>query len=254
MANFKKICGIADIIFYIIAPGIIFNAWKQALGKRWFMQKKPVEEPSHNAAEQPDQKAQALPAEPDIRPDDGLWMQLSLSGTQQGNHGPDIRSGALLLLKRLGSLKQGDALYAVFVQDFYHPANPEGAFLAIGCYDSAEEAEAALMNSGQREPGLAVQVLSANHKPPEDGFVPPPSLEEYEVRTHNCIILCHAPSRTKAERFVVSFVQSGIDKLEPADAQAELRGCRFMSMFCRVCAVGDSEHGPCAELRRTKKP
>ena len=142
--------------------------------------------------------------------------------------------------------------YLAFVQDFSHPNNPDSGLCLISCDENKAAVEDALINAGQRHPGLAVHLLAINRSRFScTNQIPPPTPAAYDLRAGDYVILCHAPSPQLVQRVVITAVFDGLENTARDQAETALDREKFYSLMGRVFLIGDSENGPCQGL--TKK-
>lgn len=155
---------------------------------------------------------------------------------------------------RMLNFNHGEEQYIAFIQDFLHPKNPEGALRLIGVYDKQEEAENALYSAGQRHPGLVLQIYSTNKKFFHKSTLPLiQRINEYELHLHDYAVLCHSPSKLLLERFAITSVYEFAEEKSRINAPADILKLPRFALMGQVSFMGDSEHGPCSGLVKSKK-
>lgn len=148
----------------------------------------------------------------------------------------------------------GENLYITFIQDFLHPLNPEGALRWVGTCDNQEAAEKALYSAGQRHPGLTLQTYSTNKKFFHKSILPLiQGVKEYELHLHDYAVLCHAPSKLLLERFAITAVYKGSKHDSRTNAASDILKLPRFALMGQISFMGDSEHGPCSGIVKTKK-
>lgn len=157
-------------------------------------------------------------------------------------------------IQRLLGFNSGEDLYLTLIQDFLHPLNPEGALRLVGTCDQQEAAENALYSAGQRHPGLILQIQSANEKFFHKSTLPLiHGINEYELHLHDYAVLCHAPSKHLLERFIITSVYEGSNQDSFQNADGVIMKLPRFALLGQVVFMGDSEHGPCSGLVKSKK-
>jgi len=97
--------------------------------------------------------------------------------------------------------------------------NRGGHFLVRGLHDSEQEAEQVLLKAGGRSPGMVVRVLGTNGRGFAAAHERPRPLLEYEVFAGELVVLGHAPSKHRFQRFLVAGL-AGVGEVEKARALA----------------------------------
>lgn len=245
------VCGLTGIVLYIVAPGIIYDAWKQALSalsigpakrqdmaeitkKRVGMHENRSNSKSKNHKMAPESyhplmAPSASPAEPDP---------------------PKPRMDLVVAFRSLRDLDCRERqVHLSFIQDFLHPNNPDAGLVLVGYNEDMLAAEKALYRQGQRHPGLVMKTLAVNLAPlvGTKGFRHG-SLEQFDMRAGDYVIVSHAPSARRLQRMVVRAVLGGSSADSRKKAESVLRAQKVFAIMGRVFLIGDSEHGPCQRM------
>ena len=157
-------------------------------------------------------------------------------------------------IQRMLNFNPGEELYLTFIQDFLHPQNPEGALRLIGTCEIQEIAENVLYSAGQRHPGMTFQICAVNNKFFSKRILPKTDrLDDYQLRLHDYAVLCHAPSELLMERFAITSVYRCSKESSRINAADDMLKLHRFALLGQVTLIGDSEHGPCPGLVKTKK-
>ena len=141
--------------------------------------------------------------------------------------------------------------YLAFVQDFSHPNNPDNGLCMIACDENMQAVDDALINAGQRHPGLAVHLLAINRSRFScTNQIPPPTPAAYDLRSGDYVVMCHAPSSAQGHRVVITAVFGGSEYKAREQADTALAKEKYYSLMGRVFLIGDSENGPCQGLAK----
>lgn len=157
-------------------------------------------------------------------------------------------------IQRLLGFYPGEDLYLTFIQDFLHPLNPEGALRLVGTCEKQKTAERALDSSGQRHPGLVLQIKSTNNKFFSKSILPSIyGLTDYQIHQYDYAVLVHAPSKLLLERFSITAVYAGFKENSRRNAADYILKSPRFALMGQVLFIGDSEHGPYPGIVKTKK-
>jgi hypothetical protein len=123
----------------------------------------------------------------------------------------------------------------------------------ISCDEDIKAVDNALINAGQRYPGLAIHLLGINTAQFSGTSGQHPSaLAAFELRAYDYVVLCHAPSRELIQRVVITDVFNGwADDNARQKAEAALASKPFFALMGRVFLIGDSENGPCQGMDKS---
>ena len=157
-------------------------------------------------------------------------------------------------IQRLLGFNPGEDLYITLIQEFLHPVNPEGALRWVGTCDNQDAAETALYSAGQRHPGMILQINSVNEKIFHKSTFPLiQGITEYELHLHDNAVLCHAPSKLLWERFAITSIYESAKENSRTNAAVDILKQPRFALMGQVVYMGDSEHGPCLGLVKTKR-
>ncbi len=277
------VLGLAGITLYVLAPGLIYGAWQQAwkqVGmdpprrskrKSKLADIEPVpqepEQPAPPEAPKPASSVQKPSAKKPSEPDPSKRKKGAAEISEQILHPleapfqspePVIEEAppGSSLETRFKDLRavnpEEKELYLAFIQDFSHPNNPDSGLCVVGCDENMPAVEEALMNAGQRHPGLAIQLLGINRARFSCiNQIPPPTPAAYDLRADDYVVMCHAPSAGQGHRIVITAVFRGSEYQAREQADTALAREKYYALMGRVFLIGDSENGPCQAL--TKK-
>lgn len=245
------VCGLTGVVLYIVAPGIIFDAWKQALNALSIRPTKRQDKAEttkkrigmHGKKSNSNSKDEAMAPE-GYHP----FMTPSSSPAE-----PDLPKSRVDMSAAFRTLRELDCrerqIYLTFIQDFMHPNNPDAGLVLVGCNEDMAAAEKALYRQGQRHPGLVMKTLAVNQAPLVRTKDPrPETLEDFDMRAGDYVILSHAPSVRRLQRMVVRAVFGGTSVDSLKRAETVLRAQKVFAIMGRVFLIGDSEHGPCQRM------
>ncbi len=247
------ICGLSGIVLYIMAPGLIYEAWKRAL-KALFI----WPAGGQTRAESTKERAVLQGAESRARPEngamkpDGYHPLMTPFSSLSGPEPPKPRRDMGEAFQSLRTFSpQEKEVYLSFIQDFTHPNNPDAGLVLVGHGGEMAEAEAALFRAGQRHPGLAMKVLSVNQAPLVRTKAPrPETLEHFHMRAGDYVVLSHAPTAPRRHRVVVRSVVAGSSVGNRQKAETALCAQEVFAIMGRVFLIGDSENGPCQRMNK----
>lgn len=146
------------------------------------------------------------------------------------------------LVERIQEYRPGAENELVLIQDFSTALhNPEACFTLVSLEREVSAACGKLLGSGQRHPGMVVEVLFTNGVEPNRAKLPVP-LTEFTAYRGAFLVLAHCPSRRNFERFCVNAVyrreKEALDK-----ARQTYFDRPVFTLFGSLRFVGDSEHG-----------
>ena len=230
--------GLIGIALYIVAPGLIFNAWKRSWHQLKSGRPSSEEKPAPPASPEP----------PDYHPLMAPFSSLEPIPEDRAPK-PDMRAA----FKALWSVDPSEKdLYLAFIQDFSHPDNPDSGLRLISLDPDITVPENELINSGQRYPGLAIHLLNIR-KAPLGGVneARPKTPAAFGLRAGDYVVLCHAAAPRLLQRVVITAVFDGTRDLAREAAESALKTQPLFSLMGRIFLIGDSENGPCQALIKT---
>lgn len=270
------VLGLGGIVLYIIAPGLIYGAWEKAWHQLGMDPPKRPRSPIPPITEMPPRQPKPVPSDavspitespaepakprqpktttPARKTDDpdGHPLMAPFQDLDPVTEDPPPSSLDAVFKDLRAVNPEEKEQYLAFIQDFSHPNNPDSGLQMVGCDGDIKAVEDALMNAGQRHPGLAVHLLGINRARFScTNQIPPPTPAAYDLRAGDYVVMCHAPSTGHVHRVVITAVFDESEYKARDQAETALAREKFYSLMGRVVLIGDSENGPCQAL--TKK-